>query len=181
MRRGERREVAVHGFYCRNLRIPKNAEVPYYAENLPDSFGYIANPQGPAYQDTGVGGFLLSTSNTDGEWAHLAASFLGTFQVATLRNVAMRRRASFVKGYLHNGYFKSLRQVVHFYNTRDTLPTCPSDVSTEIGGTVGTTCWPAPEVPTNVNRTQLGNLGLSADDEAAIVAFLRTLTDGYSP
>jgi cytochrome c peroxidase len=33
----------------------------------------------------------------------------------------------------------------------------------------------------NVNRTQTGNLGLSTDDELAIVAFLRTLSDGYSP
>ncbi|MGB9302286.1 MAG: hypothetical protein WCB92_00990, partial [Mycobacterium sp.] len=67
--------------------------------------------------------------------------------------------ASFVKGYMHNGYFKSLDEVVHFYNTRDVLPACPTDVSTEIGGDVGTKCWPAPEVPMNVNRTQTGEPG----------------------
>ena len=34
----------------------------------------------------------------------------------------------FVKAYGHNGYFKSLKAIVHFYNTRDVLPRCrPND------------------------------------------------------
>ena len=37
--------------------------------------------------------------------------------------------------------------------------------------------WPAPEVPQTVNKTELGNLGLTQAEEAAIVAFLRTLDD----
>ena len=41
-------------------------------------------------------------------------------------------------------------------------------------------CWPAPEVAANVNTAELGNLGLSPAEEAAIVAFLETLSDGYS-
>ena len=80
---------------------------------------------------------------------------------------------------MHNGYFKSLEQVVHFYNTRDVLAVCPASLGTAIGGEVGHTCWPAPEVPNNENKT-VGNLGLSHDQELAIVAFLRTLTDGDS-
>lgn len=32
------------------------------------------------------------------------------------------RQAAEVKAYMHNGYFKSLNEVVHFYNTRDRLP-----------------------------------------------------------
>ena len=31
----------------------------------------------------------------------------------------------------------------------------------------------------NVNTDELGNLGLTAKEEAAIVAFMKTLTDGY--
>jgi hypothetical protein len=31
-----------------------------------------------------------------------------------------------------------------------------------------------------VNDSELGNLGLSADEEAAVVAFMRTLTDGWT-
>ena len=33
----------------------------------------------------------------------------------------------------------------------------------------------------NVNTAELGNLGLSHAEEAAIVAFLKTLSDGYLP
>ena len=38
---------------------------------------------------------------------------------------------------------------------------------------------PAPEVAANMNTRQLGKLGLSDDEENAIVAFMKTLTDGY--
>jgi hypothetical protein len=41
------------------------------------------------------------------------------------------------------------------------------------------TCWPAPEDSTNLNKKQRGNLGLTAQEEDAVVAFLKTLTDGY--
>jgi cytochrome c peroxidase len=41
-----------------------------------------------------------------------------------LRNVDKRAQPDFVKAYMHNGYFKSLKEVVHFYNTRDALPRC---------------------------------------------------------
>ena len=36
------------------------------------------------------------------------------------------------------------------------------------------------EIPQNVNKT-IGNLGLSAAEEDQLVAFLKTLTDGYTP
>jgi hypothetical protein len=32
-----------------------------------------------------------------------------------------------------------------------------------------------------MNRRQLGNLGLSGKQEDQVVAFLKTLTDGYTP
>ncbi|MEA2727447.1 MAG: cytochrome c peroxidase [Acetobacteraceae bacterium] len=166
-------------FTAVSLGIPENTEIPYYTENAPDTYGYTANPEGPNYRDEGVGAILATSGNA--EWAALAPKFFGTFQVATLRNVDKRQRSTFVKGYMHNGYFKTLEEVVHFYNTRDVLPTCPAALGTAIGAPVGTTCWPAPEVPTNINHTQTGNLGLTHDQELAIVAFLKTLSDGYVP
>jgi cytochrome c peroxidase len=162
-----------------NLGIPQNTEIPYYTENAPDSFGYIANPIGPAYRDPGVGGFLAGSGNAD--WVALAPKFIGTFQVATVRNVAKKMTARFVKSHMHNGYFKNLIDIVHFYNTRDVLPPCDPSLGTAIGGEVGSTCWPAPEVPTNVEHTLTGNLGLTREQELAIVAFLGTLSDGYAP
>jgi len=80
----------------------------------------------------------------------------GQFKVPTLRNVAL------TAPYMHNGVFSSLREVVDFYNARDVDPK-----------------WGAPEVPENVNRTELGNLGLAPQEVDALVAFMNTLTDGY--
>jgi cytochrome c peroxidase len=168
-------------FTASNLGVPRNAALAVYAEQRPDASGYIANPQGEEYIDQGVGGFLRKSKSLSGQlnpestWTTLAPKFDGKIQVPTLRNVDMRPRPDFVKAYMHNGYFKSLKDVVHFYNTRDVLPTCKSGDSGE-----KVLCWPSPENPANVNKRQLGNLGLSNDDEDAIVAFLKTLTDGYS-
>ena len=38
-----------------------------------------------------------------------------------------------------------------------------------------------PEASENLNTRQLGNLGLSEDEENALVEFMKTLTDGYIP
>ena len=71
-----------------------------------------------------MGGFLAGPQNPNREWAAMAKSFLGKYKTPTLRNVDKRPRADFVKAYMHNGYLKSLKEVVHFYNTRDALPRC---------------------------------------------------------
>ena len=168
-------------FTSSNLGVPRNPAVQIYFEGSPDQSGYTPNPAGMSYVDPGVGGFLLRRKslsgqlNPDSEWIKRAPQFAGKFRVPTLRNVDMRPRADFVKAYMHNGYFKTLKEVVHFYNTRDVLPRCETGASGE-----RVSCWPAPENPTNVNRRQLGNLGLTEQEEAALVSFLRTLTDGYS-
>ncbi|AEI66601.1 hypothetical protein [Corallococcus macrosporus] len=109
------------------------------------------------------------------DYAPHARPNLGKVKVSTLRNVDKRPFPSFVKAYAHNGYFKSLEAIVHFYNTRDVLPVClAGDASTP-----GVDCWPAPEVGLNLNTVEMGNLGLSPQEEHAIVAFMRTLSDGY--
>ena len=83
---------------------------------------------------------------------------------------------SFVKAYGHNGYFKSLKAIVHFYNTRDVLPRCePGDPGE------ATTCWPAPESAVNMNTRFVGRLGLTETEEDALVSFMQTLTDGFMP
>ena len=135
-----------------NLGIPKNPLNPFYSEPGP-------NPLGAAWVDLGLGGYLKSASFA----ASVYEPQLGKFKVPTLRNVAKRPYPTFVKAYGHNGYFKSLWAIVHFYNTRDVMP------------------WPAPEVAANVNTTELGNLGLTRHQENDIVAFLGTLSDGYRP
>jgi cytochrome c peroxidase len=79
---------------------------------------------------------------------------------------------------MHNGFFKTLYGVVHFYNTRDVLPTCDPKFTTEAEA-LANDCWPLPEVMQNENTQELGDLGLTKNEEEAIVAFLETLSDGY--
>src|SRR5207253_10898823 len=93
--------------------------IPYYCESTPDQSGYTANPQGFGFSDLGVGAMLSGTNNPNpSEWKTLAPLYNGKFQVPTLRNVDARPRADFIKAYMHNGYLKSLAEVVHFYITR---------------------------------------------------------------
>jgi cytochrome c peroxidase len=40
-------------------------------------------------------------------------------------------------------------------------------------------CWPRPEVPQNIYCTT-GNLGLTDQEEDQIVAYLQTLSDGFT-
>lgn len=158
-----------------NLGIPKNPALSYYRQAKPDQYGYVGDPAGSAFIDKGVGPFLRSQEDADPAWKPHAASFDGKVRVATLRNVDRRPSPRFVKAYGHNGYFKSLKEIVHFYNTRDTLPRCAAGSPGEKA-----TCWPAPEVPVNLNKTCC-DLGLTDRDENDIVTFLKTLTDGWTP
>jgi cytochrome c peroxidase len=167
-------------FTASNLGVPRNPELQYYYEDASDPGGYRANASGQGYVDTGVGSFLRTLQsdsghlNPDSQWVGLAPKFDAKFQVPTLRNVDMRPTPDFVKAYMHNGYFKSLKQVVHFYNTRDVLPRCKAgDPGEKI------MCWPPPEDSNNLNKKQLGNLKLTEQEEDDLVAFLKTLTDGY--
>ena len=64
---------------------------------------------------------------------------------------------------------------MHFHATRDTLQKCPSNGPFQPG--FGTTCWPPPEQPNNMETTLVGNLPLSSSDENDLVSFLDTLND----
>jgi cytochrome c peroxidase len=140
-----------------NLGVPKNPANPFYVAS-------------PGFIDYGLGGFVATMPALGNP-----APEMGKQKVPTLRNLDLRPFPLGVKAYMHNGVFKSLEDVVHFYNTRDVLPRCESTPSPVFG----VNCWPAPEVPQNMNTDELGNLGLSAAEERAVVAFLRTLSDGY--
>jgi cytochrome c peroxidase len=157
-----------------NLGLPKNPENPFYdMDEVYLDDGSPINPLGDEWIDPGLGGFLETT-----EWAGLAAGEYGKHKVPTLRNVDRRYGKGFPKSFGHNGYFKSLESIVHFYNTRDVKPECPDELTLEKDA-LATECWPAPEVAANVNSDELGDLGLTAAEEDALVAFLRTLSDGF--
>jgi len=100
---------------------------------------------------------------------------LGLHKTPTLRNVDKRRGNGFKKAYTHNGWFKSLESIVHFYNTRDIKPPCDDPGATEKDA-LAQGCWPVAEFP-DTQSGFLGNLGMTADEEAALVAYMKTLTD----
>ncbi len=89
----------------------------------------------------------------------------------------MRPSDDFVKAYGHNGYFKSLDDIVLFYHWRAMMDN--GCMGGGMGGGMGcegmSSMFPSPEVDQNrgyvehVPATQVSN----------IVAFLKTLSDGY--
>jgi cytochrome c peroxidase len=196
-----------HGFA--NEGLPLNPRIALFYENKPDGVGFTPNPDGLRYRDLGLGNFLRSgpqsfpDPNQPG-WLSLAPGVDGQMQVMTARDVALTPPQCptteagqvgpngpipyFQKEFFHNGYIKSLKQLVHFYNTRD-FQTNPVGVSFAFPVTSGhcppgtverVTCWPQPEVPNNLDMTT-GALGLTDTEENQIVAFLQTLTDGFNP
>jgi cytochrome c peroxidase len=169
-------------FTYNNLGLPRNVKLPWYSENTPDQYGFIGNPLGIGFTDTGMGLFLSGYYGPPPNlsWGDLVPQFDGKFQTSTARDAAMMPYPGFVKAFMHNGYLTRLKQVVHFYNTRDVyaFPVqsghCPSGTVEKV------TCWPMPEDRNNINKT-IGKLGLTDAEEDEIVAFLQTLVDGFKP
>jgi len=138
------------------LGVPRNPEVP--ANSNPD------------WYDLGMCG----PQRTDLQKRH---EYCGRFRTPSLRNVATR------SSFFHNGVFHTLKEVVEFYARRDTHPDkwYPRDRS----GTL----QKFNDLPDKYN----GNIEMgtpfggeegsnpSLDDAAIddVIAFLKTLTDGY--
>lgn len=89
-------------------------------------------------------------------------SLKGAFRVPTLRNVAV------TAPYMHNGIFRNLSTVVHFYNSRDVKGAINPETKQP---------WKQGEIESTKNTEELGNLGLSDTEVNDIVAFMHTLTD----
>jgi cytochrome c peroxidase len=183
-----------------NLGLPLNPRVALFYQTTPDPFGFTPNPLGFGYRDLGLGTFLRSgfgsAPNPNATWVPLAPTVDGQMQVSSARNVAMTPPQCptteagqtdangnpipyFQKGFFHNGYAKSLKQLVHFYNTRDVYPFPVTSGNCPPGTTEKVNCWPMPEVPNNIDMT-VGNLGLTDQEENLVVIFMQTLTDGFT-
>ena len=180
------------------------AAPPLFTDFTFDNLGVPRNPENPAsvadpeWRDPGLGAFLETVPG----YYSFAASNKGKHKVPTLRNVGLGscealeysedeghhggrgkgKGKCITKAYMHNGYFKSLWSVVHFYNTRDAKDySCEDlgihDATEEVA--LANDCWPEPEVPWNVNDAELGNLMLTYEEEVALVAFMMAMSDGY--
>ena len=180
-------------FGSTNEGLPLNPRNAFYYQSTPDIFGFTGNPYGFGYRDLGLGTFLRSgpgsAPNPNSDWTQYAPAVDGTMQVSSARNVAMVPKQCstteagaapyFQKEFFHNGYIKSLKQLVHFYNTRDALGMGVTSGHCPPGTVEKVTCWPMPEVSNNLDMTT-GSLGLTDEQENQVVAFLQTLTDGYT-
>lgn len=146
-----------------NLGIPKSTN-PLIADN-PIDYGLGGRPDIAAIDPDPV----LQTADGD----PVSAGEAGKFKVMTLRNIAV------TPPYGHNGFFATLEEIVRFYNRRDMMQSMSGMDGGGMGGGGGMNMQP--EVAQNVNTTELGNLGLTMMEEQDLVAFLKTLTDGYRP
>ncbi|HEY2572855.1 MAG TPA: choice-of-anchor tandem repeat GloVer-containing protein, partial [Verrucomicrobiaceae bacterium] len=150
----------VFTMYCyASIGTPKNPDNPFYqntdSENNPNGY----NPLGAAFIDFGLGGNpnpapggLRFMNDTPGD----IVDFRGLFKAPSLRNVDRRPSPDFVKSYMHNGVFKSLEEVVQFYNKRNiAVNAAGQEVAFDLrdGPPPGCTrLFPPPEVIDNVQN-----------------------------
>ncbi|WP_226663378.1 cytochrome-c peroxidase [Microbulbifer aggregans] len=145
-----------------------------YADHAYHNIGVPYNPQIPVPEGEDSG--LNRT--------HMPAVPNGGFRSPSLRNLTKGLSPELSKAYMHNGFFKSIETVVNFYNTASTKPVCPTPLLPELlteEYALANNCWPVPEFTNNLTRgTLIGDLNLNAEDEAALVSYLKTLDDHYS-
>ncbi|OLL30297.1 cytochrome-c peroxidase [Burkholderia sp. SRS-W-2-2016] len=104
--------------------------------------------------------------------------FCGIFRTPTLRNVALKH------SFFHNGIYHSLDEVVRFYAERDTHPEKFYPV---VGGKVRKfddlpqRYWANLNTEPPFDRKPGDKPALDEAEIADVVAFLKTLTDGYQP
>lgn len=181
-----------------NIGAPHNNQTPGEHFNMDDSsIIQLANL-------TGLDGTITNT-NLKG------INHKGMVKVPTLRNVAKRISKKFVKAYGHGGWFKSLPSMVSFYNTSSNrgdkvnpitgkpnlnyLAGAPHTCTQTDGGADGiatekealaNNCWPLAENDGGTSRKMggsglTGDIGMNAEQEAALVAYLNTLSDIHTP
>ena len=149
------------------------SEFTYYATGIPRNPAIPKNAD-PAFFDLGLCGPGRTPPSLP---ASVAAgvtidNFCGKFRMPTLRNVAER------PAFMHNGFFKNLPDVVRFYSTRNSNPqgwygqAVSNDLPTQYLGNIEVTKAP-------FNRPASAGPALTEPEIADIVAFLRTLSDGY--
>jgi cytochrome c peroxidase len=190
--------------YCfANIGVPKNPLNPFYQETDPVSNPHGFNPQGTNYIDFGLGANPNPAPDGTRFFNKVPGDivqFRGLFKTPSVRDADKRPSPGFVKAYMHNGVFKSLQQVVHFYNKRNiAVNASGQEIAFDLrkGPPAGfTPLFPPPEVLDNVQNVagvtpaqatgatesngQVGNLQLSPQQEQDLVNFIAILSDGFT-
>jgi cytochrome c peroxidase len=146
------------------------------------SFEAVAVPRNmdiPANADATHFDMGLCQAAETGHTPANSAKFCGMFKTPTLRNVATRQT------FFHNGVFHTLRDVVEFYNKRDTNPELfyskASDGSVNIYDDLPAQYQPNIDMTVPVVHTRGAAPSMTEQDVDDLVAFLGTLTDGFQP
>lgn len=128
----------------------------------------------PAWSDLG-----LCQAGATGHSPTATPQYCGMFKTPTLRNVATR------KVFFHNGVFTSLRDVVEFYNKRDTNPELfypkASDGSVNIYDDLPAAYQANIDPTLPLVRTRGAAPAMTEQEVDDLVAFLGTLNDGFRP
>jgi cytochrome c peroxidase len=151
---------------------PRFTDTQYEALGTPRNLA-LADTRDPNYFDLGVCGPIRKDIADQ-------TQFCGMFKTPTLRNTALRRV------FFHNGVFHTLQEVMDFYNFRDTNPEKVYPVGAD-GKVQKYNDLPA-QYHANVDvadppfdRHPGETPAMTDQDEADIIAFLKTLNDGYKP
>jgi cytochrome c peroxidase len=163
---------------CHNSQPSRDGFPPLFTDTQYEALApprnlALADTKDPNYFDLGVCGPIRKDVADQ-------TQFCGMFKTPTLRNTAVRR------AFFHNGVFQTLQQVMDFYNFRDTNPekVYPlgadgkaqkyNDIPVQYHANVDVSDPP-------FNRHPGETPAMTAQDEADIIAFLKTLNDGYKP
>ncbi len=162
---------------CHLSRPSRDGLPPLFTDHEYEALGA---PRNVALADTRDPNFDLGACGPRRTDIADETQYCGMFLTPTLRNAATRHV------FFHNGVFRSLQQVLDFYNFRDTSPEKVYPRAAD--GTVRKYDDLPAKYRANVDVSDppfdrhLGDMpGMTAQDEADIIAFLQTLTDGYTP
>jgi cytochrome c peroxidase len=156
---------------CHKSAVTPDGRMPVFTD-----FGYVAlgvprNQAIPANRDPGY--FDLGLCGPERHDLVGRAEFCGMFKAPTLRNVALKQ------SFYHNGVFHTLRDAVAFYAQRDSDPQkwYPQGPDGQVRKFDD---LPAKYVANVTMEAPFGPRRVLSDlDVDDLVAFLRTLTDGY--
>jgi cytochrome c peroxidase len=163
---------------CHLSQPTKDGQPPLFTDTQYEALGVPRNRalpvnRNPKFYDLGVCGPFRSDLSTQTQYCAM-------FLTPTLRNAATRHV------FFHNGVYHDLKQVVDFYNLRSTQPEkiyphdasghvqLYDDIPAQYRANVDVTDAP-------FDRKRGAQPALTDQDVQDVIAFLKTLDDGYRP
>jgi cytochrome c peroxidase len=163
---------------CHIAQPSPDGQPPLFTDHQFEALGLPRNPelsvnQRPDYDDLGLCGPYRADLREQ-------TQYCGMFLTPTLRNAAARHV------FFHNGVYHTLREVLDFYNFRDTDP---AKIYPRAGnGEIATFNDLPRRYWANIDRSDppldrhAGQApALSSGEEEDIIAYLQSLSDGYAP